>query len=464
MTKFADLDLRTPILRAVEEGGYESMTPIQSKAIPKVLAGHDLIAVAQTGTGKTAAFSLPLIQLLLAGEGKRNPKTTRALILAPTRELAVQIEENIRGYAKYLHYKISLVYGGANQRPQIKAMAPGVDILIATPGRLLDLMQQGHIKLNEVEFFILDEADRMLDMGFIRDIRRIVEKLPTKRQTLFFSATMPKTVEGLAKNILTNPDRVEVAPAATTAEKVDQYVLMVPKNMKRKLLAHVLKDDALKRVIIFTRTKHGANRVSRNLEQLGVSSSAIHGNKSQSARQKALNEFRDGKIRVLVATDVAARGIDVDDITHVINYDLPNEPDSYVHRIGRTARAGAAGISLSFCDHEERTYLRDIERLIRQKIPLMDDHPFHLEGMQPADYANKDDDEDDDRPRRPRRGTRKGSPHRRNEPRKDGAKKKGPNNPANSRRPAKSDGQSQDGGPSKKKKNKNRKHYRPSKG
>lgn len=457
MTKFADLDLRPPILRAVEEGGYENMTPIQAKAIPKVLDGRDLIAVAQTGTGKTAAFSLPLIQLLLAGEGKRRPKTTRALILAPTRELAVQIEENIRGYAKYLHYKISLVYGGASPNPQIKAMAPGVDILIATPGRLLDLMNQGHIKLHDVKYFVLDEADRMLDMGFIRDINRIVEKLPSKRQTLFFSATMPKSVVGLANNILTNPDRVEVAPAATTAEKVDQYVLMVPKNMKRKLLAHVLKDDAIKRVIIFTRTKHGANRVSRNLEQLGVSSSAIHGNKSQNARQKALNEFRDGEIRALVATDVAARGIDVDGITHVINYDLPNEPDSYVHRIGRTARAGATGISLSFCDHDERAYLRDIEKLIRQKIPLMDDHPFHLEGMQPADYADDDEKEE----HRPKRGTRKGSPHRRNGPKKEGPKKKGPKNPARSRRPKSADGQERaENGPRRKKK----KHYRPSKG
>ena len=461
MAKFTDIDLRAPILRAVEEGGYESMTPIQSKSIPIVLAGHDLIAVAQTGTGKTAAFSLPLIQLLLSGEGKRKPKTVRSLILAPTRELAIQIEENVRRYAKHLHYKISLVYGGANQNPQIKSIALGVDILIATPGRLLDLMDQGHIKLHEVEFFILDEADRMLDMGFIRDIRRVVHKLPDKRQTLFFSATMPKSVEGLANSILTKPERVEVAPTATTAEKVEQHVLMVPKNMKRKLLAHVLSDGALKRVIIFTRTKHGANRVSRNLEQLGILSSAIHGNKSQNARQKALNEFRDGKIRVLVATDVAARGIDVDEITHVINYDLPNEPDSYVHRIGRTARAGATGVSLSFCDHEERNYLRDIEKLIRQKIPLMDNHPFHLEGMQPADYADKDDD--DNSRRGPRKGTRRGSPHRRGDGQKNNQKSNGSKNLSNSRRPNQTASLNEDSGPINKKKNKNRKHYRPSK-
>ena len=434
MTKFADLDLRPPILRAIEEGGYETMTPIQSKAIPKVLAGNDLIAVAQTGTGKTAAFSLPIIQLLVKGEGKRKPKTARSLILAPTRELAVQIEENIRGYAKYLHYKIGLVFGGVSQKAQVKMMAPGVDILIATPGRLIDLMNQGQLKLNEVEYFVLDEADRMLDMGFIRDINKIVAALPKKRQTLFFSATMQQRVAGLAKTILTNPDRVEIAPAATTAEKVDQYVLYVPKNQKNKLLAHVLKDPTIEKAIIFTRTKHGANRVSKKLDQLGISSSAIHGNKSQNARQAALNQFRDGEIRTLVATDVAARGIDVDDITHVINFDLPNEEDSYVHRIGRTARAGKTGISLSFCDHEERKYLKDIERLICQKITIKDDHPFHIEGIQPVDNAKDDDDEDnkDRRPRRPRNRGRNNK--RRNQSDKKPAKS---NNPAKSRRPAK---------------------------
>ena len=434
MTKFADLDLRPPILRAIEEGGYETMTPIQSKAIPKVLAGNDLIAVAQTGTGKTAAFSLPIIQLLVKGEGKRKPKTARSLILAPTRELAVQIEENIRGYAKYLHYKIGLVFGGVSQKAQVKMMAPGVDILIATPGRLIDLMNQGQLKLNEVEYFVLDEADRMLDMGFIRDINKIVAALPKKRQTLFFSATMQHTVVGLAKTILTNPDRVEIAPAATTAEKVDQYVLYVPKNQKNKLLAHVLKDPTIEKAIIFTRTKHGANRVSKKLDQLGISSSAIHGNKSKNARQAALNQFRDGEIRTLVATDVAARGIDVDDITHVINFDLPNEEDSYVHRIGRTARAGKTGISLSFCDHEERKYLKDIERLIRQKITIKNDHPFHIEGIQPADNT-KDDDGDDDKDRRPRRPRNRGRNNkRRNQSYKKPAKS---NNPARSRRPAK---------------------------
>ncbi len=382
MSKFTELGLRDSILRAVEEGGYEEMTPIQSQAIPTILKGKDLIGVAQTGTGKTAAFSLPIIQLLVKGEGQRIPKTARSLILAPTRELAVQIAENIRAYAKYLHFRTTLVYGGASAKPQIKALSYGVDILIATPGRLLDLMGQGHISLNKVEFLVLDEADRMLDMGFIRDIQKIVDAIPKQRQTVMFSATMPQSVERLAHNILNKPARIDVAPASTTAEKVDQHVLMVPKSRKRDLLAHVMKDTAIERVLIFTRTKHGANRVARYLDQLGISSGAIHGNKSQNARQKALNEFRSGDIRALVATDVAARGIDVDGVTHVINFELPNEPESYVHRIGRTARAGATGISLSFCDHEERAYLKDIERIIRQPVPLMEDHPFHFEGME----------------------------------------------------------------------------------
>lgn len=433
MTKFADLGLRPAILRAVEEGGYEKMTPIQSKAIPILLDGNDLIGVAQTGTGKTAAFSLPLIQMLLTGEGKRQAKSARSLILAPTRELAVQIEENIRSYAKHLHYKISLVYGGASQNPQIKKMEQGADILIATPGRLLDLMNQGHISLRDVKFFVLDEADRMLDMGFIRDIRKIVAELPKKRQTILFSATMPKAVEGLAQSILTAPSRVDVAPESTTAEKVDQYVLMVPKNLKRKLLSYVLNDDAIKRVLIFTRTKHGANRVSKYLDELEISSRAIHGNKSQSARQNALNDFKKGEIRALVATDVAARGIDVDDVTHVINFDLPNEPESYVHRIGRTARAGAAGISLSFCDHEERNYLKNIEKIIRQTIPVMDDHPYHIEGMKML--HDGDDEEKQSNSQNRRREQRAGNARKRSVHLKEGQSM---NHPSKKRRPKRS--------------------------
>jgi len=426
MSKFADHGLRKPLLRAIEESGYTEMTPIQAQAIPTILAGKDLIGVAQTGTGKTAAFSLPLIQSLLKGEGQRKPKTARSLILAPTRELAVQIGENVREYAKYLHLRTTLVFGGASDKPQIKAMQQGVDILIATPGRLLDLMSQKHIDLRLVEFLVLDEADRMLDMGFIRDIQKIVAQLPTNRQTVLFSATMPKSVEKFANDILRSPKRVDVAPAATTAEKVEQHILMVPKERKRDLLAHVLKDDAIERVVVFTRTKHGANRVAKHLDQLGVTAGAIHGNKSQNARQKALKEFREGDIRVLVATDVAARGIDVDGVTHVINFELPNEPESYVHRIGRTARAGAAGISYSFCDHTERGYLRDIEKIIRQPVQILEDHPYHREGIE-IRYDDDGEDLSTVNPRRaaPRRRSNSGKhkPNRRvNQPKSHGAK------------------------------------------
>ncbi len=443
MGKFTELDLNKSLLRAIEEGGYEEMTPIQEQAIPMVLNGDDLIGVAQTGTGKTAAFSLPIIQKLVKGEGKRNPKTARSLILAPTRELAVQISENITAYCKYMHFRTTLVYGGASAKSQVKSMLAGVDILIATPGRLLDLQNQGHVNLAEVEFLVLDEADRMLDMGFIRDIRKIIALLPKQRQTLLFSATMPSSVEKLATSILTNPKRIEVAPNSTTAEKVDQHVLMVPKSRKRQLLAHILKNEEIKRVLIFTRTKHGANRVARNLDQLGISSAAIHGNKSQNARQKALNEFRAGEVRALVATDVAARGIDVDGVTHVINFEIPNEPESYVHRIGRTARAGKTGVSLSFCDHDERSYMRDIEKTIRAEVPLMEDHPFHEEGMAlPADGAEKSDK----KPEAPKRrnNTGKHKPNRRiNQPKSHSAKPGGgggqrKGRPANRRaRPAK---------------------------
>lgn len=426
MNEFAELGLSKALLRAVEEGGYKEMTPIQRQAIPNVLEGKDIIGVAQTGTGKTAAFALPIIQKLLKGEGKRSPKTARSLILAPTRELAVQISDNIRAYSKYLHFRTALVYGGASAKPQIKDMLGGVDILIATPGRLLDLTDQRHIKLGEIEYLVLDEADRMLDMGFIRDIRKIVALLPAQRQTALFSATMPAAVEKFAANILRQPIRIEVAPAATTAEKVEQHVLMVPKARKRDLLAHVLKDEDISRVLIFTRTKHGANRVARHLEGIGVSSSAIHGNKSQNARQKALNSFRAGDIRALVATDVAARGIDVDGVTHVINFEIPNEPESYVHRIGRTARAGAAGISLSFVDHDERGYLRDIEKIIRQKVPLLENHPYHQEGIaMRADEGSGEKANPGQRrgPSKRRSNAGKHKPNRRiNQPKSHGAK------------------------------------------
>jgi len=431
---FEKFGFEKAINKSIKNEGFVTPTPIQDMAILPVMSGADLMGIAQTGSGKTAAFSLPTINKLIHDYVKPNAHKPKALILAPTRELVMQIGKFIDQFSRGTPIKSSVVAGGQPYPPQIRKLKYGVDILISTPGRLIDHMGSGNVKLEECETFILDEADRMLDMGFIRDINKIVAALPRKRQTLFFSATMQHTVVGLAKTILTNPDRVEIAPAATTAEKVDQYVLYVPKNQKNKLLAHVLKDPTIEKAIIFTRTKHGANRVSKKLDQLGISSSAIHGNKSQNARQAALNQFRDGEIRTLVATDVAARGIDVDDITHVINFDLPNEEDSYVHRIGRTARAGKTGISLSFCDHEERKYLKDIERLIRQKITIKDDHPFHIEGIQPADNA-KDDDGDDDKDRRPRRPRNRGRNNkRRNQSYKKPAKS---NNPARSRSPAK---------------------------
>jgi len=383
MTDFAGLKLALPILRAITAEGYTTPTPIQSKSIPSLLEGKDLLGVAQTGTGKTAAFALPMLHRLADNITKALPRQPQALILAPTRELAGQIGDSIRAYSLHLGIRSAVVFGGASIRPQIQTMSRGVHVLIATPGRLLDLMNQGHIQLNAVEIFVLDEADRMLDMGFIRDVKKIVAALPNRRQTAFFSATMPASVQGLADGLLNDPIRVEVAPAATTAERVDQRVLFVPKDKKRALLGSLLDDQSIERVLIFTRTKHGANRVAQHLDRAGIKSDAIHGNKSQNARQRALGDFKSGRIRALVATDIAARGIDVDGVTHVINFELPNEPESYVHRIGRTARAGATGIAISFCDHEERGYLRDIEKTIRQSVPVVDDHPYHA-----AEIAN----------------------------------------------------------------------------
>jgi ATP-dependent RNA helicase RhlE len=377
MKDFEGLQLAQPLLRAIRNEGYTTPTPIQAKSIPPMAEGRDLLGVAQTGTGKTASFALPLLHRLADDTRKTQSRRPRALILAPTRELAGQICDSLRTYGRHLHLRSTAVFGGASIRPQIKAMGHGVHVLVATPGRLLDLMNQGHVRLDRVEIFVLDEADRMLDMGFIHDVKKISARIPEKRQTALFSATMPKNVKALADGLLNDPVRVEVTPAATTVEKIEQKVLFVPKDKKRALLSELLNDNEIKRVLIFTRTKHGADRVSKHLYQNGVKSDAIHGNKAQNARQRALKDFKSGRIRALVATDIAARGIDVDDVTHVINFDLPNEPESYVHRIGRTARAGAGGIAISFCDHEERTYLRDIEKTIRQDVPVVEDHPFH---------------------------------------------------------------------------------------
>ena len=377
MTTFSGLNLAQPILRAITDGGYTTPTPIQEKSIPALLQGRDLLGVAQTGTGKTAAFALPLLHRLSETPRKAQSRKPLALILAPTRELASQINDSLRIYGRHVHLRSCVIFGGTSARPQIQALNRGVHIAVATPGRMLDLMNQGHLRLDAIEVFILDEADRMLDMGFIHDVKKIIAAVPNKRQTLLFSATMPNSVQGLADGLLRDPVRVEITPSATTVEKIDQRVLFVPKDKKRALLGELMNNQDIKRVLIFTRTKHGADRVARHLHQCGVQSDAIHGNKAQHARQRALKSFRSGHIRALVATDIAARGIDVDGVTHVINFDLPNDPESYVHRIGRTARAGATGMAISFCDHDERAYLRDIEKTIRQGVEVIVDHPYH---------------------------------------------------------------------------------------
>ncbi len=383
MTNFVGLELAQPILRAVKDEGYITPTPIQTKSIPPLMEGRDLLGIAQTGTGKTAAFALPLLHHFAENVSKARPCQPRALILAPTRELASQIDNSLKTYGRHLRLCSGVIFGGISARPQIKTVARGVDMLVATPGRLLDLMNRRHLRLDAVEVFVLDEADRMLDMGFIHDVKKIAAAIPERRQTVLFSATMPKSVQGLAAGLLSDPVRVEAAPTATTVEKVDQSVLFVPKDKKRALLGSLLKDRGIERALIFTRTKHGADRVARHLNRGGIQSDAIHGNKAQNARERALNAFRAGNIRALVATDIAARGIDVDGVSHVINFDLPNDPESYVHRIGRTARAGAAGVAISFCDEGERSYLRDIEKTIRQIVPVMEDHPYHA-----AEIAN----------------------------------------------------------------------------
>jgi len=378
MTLFSDLGLIEPLTRALAAEGYQSPTPIQAQAIPLLLQGRDVLGIAQTGTGKTAAFALPMLQHLANTRKNLEPKAARTLILTPTRELAVQIAEGFATYGKHLSLRRTVIHGGVSQNPQIAAIATGTDVLIATPGRLLDLINQRRVDLTKVEVFVLDEADRMLDMGFIRDVRKIIDRLPKTRQTLLFSATMPAEVDGLARSILKDHERIEVTPPATTVERIAQRVMFVSRENKRSLLVDVLKDPKVTRALVFTRTKHSANRVTLQLQKSGVAADAIHGNKSQNARQRSLTDFKAGKVRVLVATDIAARGIDVDGVSHVINFELPNEPESYVHRIGRTARAGMDGIALSFCDHEEVGHLRGIERAIRQPVPVDETHPYHF--------------------------------------------------------------------------------------
>ncbi|HET7118164.1 MAG TPA: DEAD/DEAH box helicase [Hanamia sp.] len=374
---FKELHLIAPILKALETEGYTEPTPIQEQSIPHILRGKDLLGCAQTGTGKTAAFAIPILQnLMLQQKEDAYNHNIKALILTPTRELAIQIDESFDAYGRHTGLRHTVVFGGVSQFQQTNDLRRGVDILIATPGRLLDLISQKFINLKSIRMFVLDEADRMLDMGFIHDVRKIIALLPTKRQTLFFSATMPPEITRLSSSILTNPIRVEVAPVSSTAENVDQHIYLVEKNDKRQLLIHLLKDNKIHNALVFTRTKYGADKIAKELHRAHIKSDAIHGNKTQSARQRALNNFKEGKIRVLVATDIAARGIDVDDLSHVINFELPNIPETYVHRIGRTGRAGNSGSALSFCDMEERAYLRDIHKLIEKTIPVVEDHPY----------------------------------------------------------------------------------------
>lgn len=379
---FKELAITPAILKALKTEGYEQPTPIQQQSIPILLRGKDLLACAQTGTGKTAAFSIPILQHLHEREESgRGPRRVKALILTPTRELAIQIGESIRAYGRYTGVRHTVIFGGVKQGRQTQALARGVDILVATPGRLLDLIGQGFITLEHIEYFVLDEADRMLDMGFIHDIRKVIAKLPKQRQSLFFSATMPPKIIDLSRKILGRPEKVVIEPEQTTAEKVDQAVYFVPKKAKINLLIHLLQKESSDATLVFSRTKHGANKIVKKLDRAGIQAKAIHGNKSQTARQKALGSFKNGDTSVLVATDIAARGIDVEELGLVINYDLPNVPETYVHRIGRTGRAGASGIALSFCDVEERAYLKDIQKTIAQEIPVVREHPFVDQGQ-----------------------------------------------------------------------------------
>ena len=379
---FENLRLIEPIMRSLTKEGYTTPTPIQVEAIPLILSKKDILGCAQTGTGKTAAFSIPILQLMHeSNQGKQERRNIKCLILTPTRELAIQIAESIKTYGRNLPLKNTVVYGGVNQHGQVLALKSGIDILIATPGRLLDLMNQGYVHLNHIEFFVLDEADRMLDMGFVNDVKRVIAKLPTKRQSLFFSATMPPDIIKLADTILVNPVKVEVTPVSSTADTIQQEIYFVDRDNKKRLLVEILKDKNIDRALVFTTMKHGADRVAKDLNYYGINAQAIHGNKSQNQRQTALNNFKNKITRVLVATDIAARGIDIDELAMVINYELPNVAESYVHRIGRTGRAGANGKAIAFCDAGEMDYLKDIQKLIGKKIPVVDKHPFPLEIM-----------------------------------------------------------------------------------
>ncbi|HBF87531.1 MAG TPA: DEAD/DEAH box helicase [Bacteroidales bacterium] len=380
---FQSLNIIEPILKSIAQEGYTIPTPIQQEAIPIVLRGIDLLGCAQTGTGKTAAFSIPILQLLHASKAYDKKRKIRSLILTPTRELAIQINESIKAYGRFTGITSTVIFGGVNQNPQVASLKAGVEILVATPGRLLDLMNQGFVSLRDVEIFVLDEADRMLDMGFIHDVKKVLAVLPRKRQSLFFSATMPPEIVKLSNTILNNPQKVEVTPSASTVDIIKQFIYFVDKENKPELLIDVLKDPNIKTALVFTRTKHGADKVVKILQKNRISAEAIHGNKSQNNRQRALENFKAQTTRILVATDIAARGIDVEDMEFVINFEISNIAETYVHRIGRTGRAGAKGTAFSFCDAEEKEYLRDIEKLIGKKIPVIDNHPFPLMNHNP---------------------------------------------------------------------------------
>ena len=416
---FKDLSIIEPILKAVAEEGYINPTPIQQQAIPIVLQRRDLLGCAQTGTGKTAAFAIPILQIL--HEQKQNVPGIKVLILTPTRELAIQIDESFAAYGKHTRLKHTVIFGGVSQLNQTNALRRGVDILVATPGRLLDLMTQGYIRLDKLEIFVLDEADRMLDMGFIHDVRKVIAKLPARRQTLFFSATMPPEIQKLADILLHNPAKVEVTPPASTVDKIAQSLYFVNKMDKPSLLVDLLQDAAIKTALVFTRTKHGADKIVKLLDRASVKSAAIHGNKSQNARQAALKDFKNGTLRVLVATDIAARGIDIDELAHVINFDLPNVPETYVHRIGRTGRAGNSGIAISFCSAEERDELKDIQKLIGKMIPVVAEHPFVLNATvanAPVSQSNRQHQKSSFQPRRNNFQQRAGNSDSRNGQRK----------------------------------------------
>ncbi|MBL0257609.1 MAG: DEAD/DEAH box helicase [Bacteroidetes bacterium] len=422
---FEQLHLIEPILRALKTEGYTTPTPIQEQAIPVVLKHHDLLGCAQTGTGKTAAFAIPILQLLAEEKHAPGHRTIKALVLTPTRELALQISESFGAYGRFTGLKHAVIFGGVSQHSQTTALRSGIDILVATPGRLLDLMSQRHVHLQHLKFFVLDEADRMLDMGFINDVKKIIAAIPVKRQTLFFSATMPDEIARLADTILKKPIRVEVTPVSSTAQTIQQSLYYVDKGNKKRLLADLLQDKSIVSALVFTRTKRGADVVARDLAKAGVNAEAIHGNKSQNNRQRALSNFKSGKTRVLVATDIAARGIDVDNLSHVINYEIPNISETYVHRIGRTGRAGASGIAISFCDNDEKPYIKDIQKLISRSIPVIDNHPYPILGNPSPDSAPKKQNRGQQRGRnKSSGGSRSGSSSTQQKPAQSSAPKK----------------------------------------